>query len=44
MLGVSIIAIGKKQAMFIYDALFAVLEFPGWLILVTELIAWYFWS
>lgn len=43
MLGVRIIANSKEQAMFIYDALSAVLEFPGWLILVTELFAWYFW-
>lgn len=39
MLGVSIIANSEEQAVFIYDAFSAVLEFPGWLILVTELFA-----
>lgn len=39
MLGINVIANSEEQAIFIYDALSAVLEFPGWLILVTELFA-----
>lgn len=34
-LGISIIVDSEEQCMFVYDALSAVMEFPGWLILVT---------
>lgn len=40
MLGISIITDSEEQPMFVYDALSAVMEFPGWLILVTQVFAW----
>lgn len=39
-LRISIIADSEEQYMFVYDALSAVMEFPGWLILVTQLFTW----